>query len=116
MLIRQKEDEFIFPFADGTAKSAGRNCEFRVPTQRREPTVRSEELSEEIQGESGEPQPTEPTDDAEARADFWLIQGDFVNRHHNEPRVQLYVPKEETFLIPLKYSHRFGCDAGETHW
>ena len=23
--------------------------------------------------------------------------------HHNEPRVQLYVPKEETFLIPLKY-------------
>ena len=23
--------------------------------------------------------------------------------HHNEPRVQLYVPKEETFPIPLKY-------------
>ena len=24
-------------------------------------------------------------------------------RHHNEPRVQLHVPKEETFPIPLKY-------------
>ena len=42
-------------------------------------------------------------DDAEARADFWSVQGDFICRHHNEPRVQLHVPKEETFLIPLKY-------------
>ena len=65
--------------------------------------MRSEDLSGEIQGESGESQPVEPTDDAEARADFWSIQGDFINRHHNEPRVQLYVPKEETFPIPLKY-------------
>ena len=24
-------------------------------------------------------------------------------RHHIEPRVQLYVPKKETFPIPLKY-------------
>ena len=30
-------------------------------------------------------------------------QGDFNYRHHNEPRVQLYVPKEETFPVPLKY-------------
>ena len=42
-------------------------------------------------------------DDAEARADFWSIQGDFICRHHNEPRVQLFLPKEETFPIPLKY-------------
>ena len=27
------------------------------------------------------------TDDAEARADFWSIQSDFIYRHHNEPRV-----------------------------
>ena len=27
----------------------------------------------------------------------------FVCRHHNEPRVQLFVPNEETFPIPLKY-------------
>ena len=30
-----------------------------------------------------------PRDDAEARADFWSIQGDFICRHHNEPRLQL---------------------------
>ena len=49
------------------------------------------------------PQPAEPTDDAEASADFWSVQGYVICRHHNEPRVQLYVPKEETFPIPLKY-------------
>ena len=49
-----------------------------------------------------ESQPTESTDDAEARADFWSIQGDFIYRHHHEPRVQLHVPKEETF--PISYS------------
>ena len=36
-------------------------------------------------------------------ADFWSIQGGFIDRHHNEPRVQLYVPKEETFPISLKF-------------
>ena len=77
--------------------------EFREPTPRREPTVRSEDLSGQVQGESRESQPAEPTDDAEARADFWSIHGDFICRHHNEPRVQLYVPKEETFPTPLKY-------------
>ena len=73
------------------------------PTLRREQPVRSENLIGEIQGESEESQPAEPIDDAEAHSDFWSIQGDFICRHHNEPRVQLYVPKEETFLVPLKY-------------
>ena len=45
VLIRQKDDEFIFPIADGTAKLSGRDNEFREPTPRREPTVRSEDLS-----------------------------------------------------------------------
>ena len=75
----------------------GRDCEFREPTPRREPTARSEDFSRELQGESGESQPTESKDDAEARRDFWSIQGDLIHRHHSEPRVQLYVPKEETF-------------------
>ena len=69
----------------------------------REPIIRSEDFNRELQGESGESRPAEPTDDAEARKDFWSIQGDFIYRHHVEPRVQLYVPKEETFPIPLKY-------------
>ena len=68
-----------------------------------EQTARSEDLSGALQGELGESQPTEPKDGAEARVDFWSIQGDFIYRHHNEPRVQLCVPNEETFPTPLKY-------------
>ena len=30
-------------------------------------------------------------------------KGGFLYRHHDEPRVQLFVPKEETFSTPLKY-------------
>ena len=44
-LIRQQDDEFKFPVADGTAKLSGRDYEFREPTLRREPTVRSEDFS-----------------------------------------------------------------------
>ena len=89
--------------ADGTAKLSGRDYEFREPTLRREPTVRSEYFSREFQSEPGESPPTETTDDAEARASFWSIQGDFFCRHHSEPSVQPYMPKEESFPIPLKY-------------
>ena len=39
----------------------------------------------------------------EARNDFWSIEGVFIYRHLVEPRVHLYVPKDETFPIPLKY-------------
>ena len=42
-------------------------------------------------------------DDAEAKNDFWSITGDFIYRHHVEPRVKLYMPREESFPIPLKY-------------
>ena len=80
VLMTQEVDEFIFPVVDSTAKLSGRDFEFRESTLRREPTVRSEDLSGEIQGESGESQPADTADDAEARTDFWSIQVDFVYR------------------------------------
>ena len=103
VFLSKKGEQFMFPAADGTAKLSGRDYEFREPTPGRERTVRSEDFSGELHDEPGEPQPTESTDDAEARADCWSIQGDVIYRHHNEPRVQLHVPKEETFPIPLKH-------------
>ena len=57
--------------------------------------VESEDLSGELQGEPEGCQPTESRDDAEARKDFWSIQGYFIYRQHDEPRVQLNVPKEK---------------------
>ena len=63
----------------------------------------SEDLREELQGNSERSQPTETKDDAEPRNDFWSMEGDSIYRHHVEPRVQLSVAKEETLPIPLKY-------------
>ena len=64
----------------------GRNSGLRESTQRREQPARSEDLREELQGNSEKSQPTDETkDDAEAR------------------NVQPCVPKEESFPIPLKY-------------
>ena len=57
-------------------------------------------------GESGgsHPPPQDSHPDAgEAINDFWSMSGNFKNRHHVEPRVNLYSPREESFPIPLKY-------------
>ena len=35
--------------------------------------------------------------------DFWTIAGEFICRHHVVPRVKLYVPRKETFPVPMKY-------------
>ena len=42
-------------------------------------------------------------DAGEAINDFWSMSGNFIFRHHVEPRVKLYSPREESFSIPLKY-------------
>ena len=42
-------------------------------------------------------------DAGEAINDFWSMSGNFIYRHHVEPRVKLYSPREESFTIPLKY-------------
>ena len=39
----------------------------------------------------------------EAIHDFWSMSGSFIYRHHVEPRVKLYSPREESFPILLKY-------------
>ena len=73
-----QEDDFKFPIADGLVRWLGRDHEFREPTRRREQPVGSEDLSGELRGEPEVPQPTESKDDAEARKDFWSIQGDSI--------------------------------------
>ena len=87
----------------------GRDYDFREPTPRREQTARSEDFNRELP----ESQPRETTDDADARANFCSIQGDFIHRHHNEPRVQLNVPKEETFPYSTEIHW---CNKVHSHW
>ena len=58
-------------------------------------------------GESEGSPPSPPQDSlldaGEAINDFWSMSGNFIYRHHVEPRVKLYSPREESFPIPLKY-------------
>ena len=42
-------------------------------------------------------------DAGEARNDFWSMSGNFIYRHHVEPRHKLYSSREESFPTPLKY-------------
>ena len=59
VMISQKNGEFIFPVADGSAKLSGRDYEFQEPTMRQESTVRRENLSGESQSDREEFRPEE---------------------------------------------------------
>ena len=50
------------------------------------------------------PQPQDSFLDAgEAINDVWSMSGNFRYRHHVEPRVKLYSPREESFPVPLSF-------------
>ena len=103
-VIFPKQGELIFPIADGRIKPLGGDQDLRTSTL----------IRQRPQGEShvdflGEPEGSLPPphdsfpDAGEAINDFWSMSGNFKNRHHVEPRVKLYSPREESFPIPLKY-------------
>ena len=56
----------------------------------------------ESEGSLPPPQDSFP-DAGEVIHDFWSMSGNFIYRHHVEPRVKFYSSREESFLIPLKY-------------
>ena len=97
-------ENFIFAVADGTVKLSGRDQVFRRTTPFLAHPARGEEHNDVCQGESDGSQPLDtPTHDGEARHDFWTIAGNYIHRHHFEPRVNFCVPNEESFPIPLEY-------------
>ena len=98
-------ENFIFPFADGRIKLAGGDQDLRTSTLIRDRPIRGENLRDFLgESELSLPPPHDSFPDAgEAMNDFWSMSGNFKNRHHVEPRVKLYSPREESFPIPLKY-------------
>ena len=108
VLTPQRSGNLIFPVADGTVKIFGEGQGPRTSALTRDRPERREE-QEILQGRSDElhsPTPLQEDstrDDEEAKSDFRTITGEFIYRHHVEPRVKLYMPKEETFPIPMKY-------------
>ena len=108
VLTPMKGEHVLFPVTDGTIKISGGDRRLKTSTLMRDRPERGEE-QEILQAESGglscpSPHQDDSTqDDAEAKKDFWSIAGDFIYRHHVEPRVKLNMPKEESIPIPLKY-------------
>ena len=104
-VIFPKEGEFTFPIADGRIKTPGGDQELRTSTLIRPRPIRGEGHVDFLgESEGSLPQPHDSFPDAgEAMNDFWSMSGSFIYRHHVEPRVKLYSPREESFPIPLKY-------------
>ena len=71
----------------------------------REHPIRGESHVDFLGESEGSPPPRQDSlpDDGEAINDFWTMSGNFIFRHHVEPRVKLYSPREESFPIPLRY-------------
>ena len=94
-----------FPVADGRIKLSGGDQDLRTSTLVRHRPIQGESDIDFLgESEGSLPPPHDSFPDAgEAINDFWSMSGNFIYRHHVEPRVKLYSLREESFPIPLKY-------------
>ena len=103
VIFPKEKGEFIFPIADGRIKTLGGDQDLRTSTLVRHRPIQGKsniDFLGESEGSLPHPQDSLP-DAGEAINDFWSMSGNFMYRHHVEPRVKL--PREESFLTPLKY-------------
>ena len=104
-VIFHQKGEFLFPIADGRIKTPEGDQDLRTSTLVRHRPIQGESNIDFLgESEGSLPQPQDSLPDAgEAMNHFWSISGSFIYRHHVEPRVKLYSPREESFPFPLKY-------------
>ena len=100
ILPREGDSFFTFPIVNGRITTPGEDQDLRTFT-----LIRGEGHVDFVgESEGSLPQVHDSFPDAgEAMNDFWSMSGSFIYRHHVEPRVELYSPREESFLIALKY-------------
>ena len=103
VIFTRENGNFIFPAPDGRIKLSGGDHELRTPTLIRDHPIRGEDQRDFLgESEGSLPPPHDSFPDAgEAINDFWSMSGNIIYRHHVEPRVELYSPREESFPIPL---------------
>ena len=89
-VIFPKQGEFIFPIADGRIKFVGGDQELRTSTLTRDHPIRGEGQRDFLGKPEGSlPPPHDSFPDAgEAINDFWSMSGNFIYRHHVEPRAE----------------------------
>ena len=95
LFFQSQMDESIFWRRSGTEN-------IHLDTGTSNSRRRSPRFSGDSEGSLPPPHDSVP-DAVEAINDFWSMSGNFIYRHHVEPRVKLYLPREESFPIPLKY-------------
>ena len=101
-----KGEHFIFPIADGTAKNSGEDQNLRHPPLSGIDQTKEKNKIFFEENQKGLLQPHDTTHHGmmvKPNVIFRSISGDFIYRHHGEPRLKLYVPTEESVPIPLKY-------------
>ena len=105
VIFPKEKGEFIFPIADGRIKYLGGDQDLRTSNLIRQRPIRGESRLDSLgESEGSLPPPHDSFPDAgEAINDFWSMSGNFICRHHVEPRFKLYSPRKESFPIPLKY-------------
>ena len=112
----KEKGKFIFPIAGGRIKTLGGDQDLRTSTLVRHRPIQGESNIDFLgESEGSLPQPQHSLPDAgEAINDFWSMSGNFIYRHHVEPRVKLYSPRIigismglETCQILGQVSHKF---------
>ena len=93
--ISPRKWKFYFPIADGRIKLPGGDQELRTSTLIRQRPIQGERHLDFLgESEGSLPPPHDSFPDAgEAINDFWSMLGNFLYRHHVEPRVKLYSPR-----------------------
>ena len=106
VIFPKEKGELIFPVADGRIKTLGGDQDLRTSTLIRHRPIQGEGHVDFLGESEGSLPPLHDSfpDAGEAMNDFWSMSGNFIYRHHVEPRVKLYSPREESFPIPLKYT------------
>ena len=101
VIFPKESGNFIFLVADGRIKLSGGDQDLRTSTLIRDHPIRGEEqgnLRGESDGSSSIPFQDSPLCDGDARNDFWSMSGNFIYRHHVEPRVKTLL--SERRIIP----------------
>ena len=104
VIFPKEKGEFILPIADGRIKTPGGDQELRTSTLVRHRPIQGESNIDFLGESEGSLQQSHDSfpDAGEAINDFWSMSGSFIYRHHVEPRVKLYSPREESFPVPLE--------------
>ena len=101
VIFPKENGKFIFPAADGRIKLPGGDQELRTSTLIRDHPILRESRRDFLgESEGSLPPPHDSFPDAgEAITDFWSMSGNFMYRHHIEPRVKLYSPREKNHSL-----------------